>query len=208
MTQEEIVSKLTQELGETPLSQRSISEYVGVNMPKEDEEFDYAHHITILNSFAGNYRADIKKEIEEFKKNYKPTIDLPKPKEEKKEEPFNPNSELESLKKEFSELKQLLKDKESKEEQKSLKSKVIEAMKRQKATDEYVLKATFKGITLDTEKSVDELTKEMLKSYDEEFAACRGKGAAPRNGENGGGNKGKTAADAFFANKRKLEGKR
>lgn len=203
MTQETIVSELTAKLGETPLSERSISEYVGANMPTEGEEFDYSRHVTILQSFSGNYRSDLKKSIEDFKKNYKPEIETPNPKKEQKEEPVESNSELETLKKEFSELKKMLSEKESRETQKTLKAKVIEAMKKQKATDEYVLNATFKGITLDAEKSVSELTTEMLKAYDEEFALCRGKGTSPRNGENGGGGRGKTLADAFHANKNK-----
>lgn len=85
-------------------------------------------------------------------------------------------------------------------------SQVKAEMKKQGATDDYVLTQTLKGVTLDTKKSVADLTKEMLTAYDSEYTACRGKGAAPRNGENGGGSKGKTVADAFFANKQKKEG--
>ena len=70
----------------------------------------------------------------------------------------------------------------------------------------YVLKQTLRGVTLDTKKSVADLAKELMTAYDSELTACRGKGAAPRNGEQGGGSKGKTVADAFFARKQNKEG--
>ena len=61
-------------------------------------------------------------------------------------------------------------------------------------------------VEIDTKKSVSDLTKDMLAKYDSEFTDCRGKGAAPRNGGQSEGSKGKTDAENFFARKAKKEG--
>lgn len=82
MEQEQILSTLNERLGQTSLSERTISEYIGANLPQEGQEFDFDRHVTILKSLDGNFSADMKKAVEDFKKNYKPA-EPPKPKDKK-----------------------------------------------------------------------------------------------------------------------------
>lgn len=205
MDKEQILSTINEKLGQTSLSERTIGDYIGANMPADGTEPDdtyWEKHVGILKSLGGNFSADVARQVEDFKKNYKPE---PAKNEPPKPEP-EPNKEVEELKKQFEELKNKLTEKESRQTQEQLMAKVKAAMKEKGADDEYVLRQTLRGVTLDTNKSVAALTEEMLKSYDSELTACRGKGAAPRNGGQGGGSKGNNAADAYFARKQKKEG--
>lgn len=75
MEKETLLSTLTEKLGETPLSQRTIGAYVDNNLPAEGTEPDDAYwerHTAILKSMGGNYRADLAAGIEDFKRTYKP----------------------------------------------------------------------------------------------------------------------------------------
>lgn len=81
MEKEQILSTLNEQLGQTSLSQRTISDYVDNNLPAEGAEFDFERHAKILKSLNGNFSADVAKQVEDFKKNYKPsdsTTETPK----------------------------------------------------------------------------------------------------------------------------------
>ena len=204
MEKEQILStineRLTAEGIKTEPFQRTFGDYLNENLPTEGTEPDdayFAKHVRILKSLAGQYNHDFAAQVEDFKKNYKP---------ETKQDPPQPNKEVEDLKKQLADLTKRLDEKESKLTQEQLMSQVKAEMKKQGATDEYVLKQTLRGVTFDAKKSVADLAKEMLTAYDSELTACRGKGAAPRNGERITGGKGQTYADQYFANKRRKEG--
>lgn len=205
MEKEQILStineRLTAEGIKTEPFQRTFGDYLNENLPAEGTEPDdayFAKHVRILKSLAGQYNHDFAAQVEDFKKNYKP---------ETKQDPPQPNKEVEDLEKQLADLTKRLDEKESKLTQEQLMSQVKAEMKKQGATDEYVLKQTLRGVTLDVKKSIADLAKEMLTAYDSELTACRGKGAAPRNGgDGGGGDKGKNAADSYFARKQKKEG--
>lgn len=203
MEKEQILSNLNEKLGQTSLSERTISDYINENLPAEGTEPDEAYwnkHTAILKSLNGNFSKDVAAQVEDFKKNYKPS-----PAEPPKPEP-QPDKELEELRKTVTDLTKRLDEKESQQTQEQLMAKVKSEMKKQGATDDYVLKQTLRGVTLDAKKSVEDLAKEMLAAYDSEYKACRGKGAAPRNGSKEGGGNAKNAADTFFARKQKKEG--
>ncbi len=205
MEKEQILStineRLTAEGIKTEPFQRTFGDYLNENLPAEGTEPDdayFAKHVRVLKSLAGQYNHDFAAQVEDFKKNYKP---------ETKQDPPQPNKEVEDLKKQLADLRKRLDEKESKLTQEQLMSQVKAEMKKQGATDEYVLKQTLRGVTFDAKKSVADLAKEMLSAYDSELTACRGKGAAPRNGgDGGGGSKGKNAAESYFARKQKKEG--
>lgn len=207
MEKEQILStineKLTAQGIKTEPFQRTFGDYLNENLPAEGTDPDDAYfekHVRVLKSLAGQYSHDFATAVEDFKKNYKPET-----KEQHVQEP-GPNKEVEEMRKQLADLTKRLDEKESKQTQEQLMSEVKAEMKKQGATDDYVLKQTLRGVTLDTKKSVADLAKELLTAYDSELTACRGKGAAPRNGEQGGGSKGKTEADAFFARKQNKEG--
>lgn len=206
MEKEQILSTLKEKVGQTSLSDRTIGDYLSENLPAEGTEPDDAYwerHAKVLKSLEGNYSHDVATKIEDFKKNYKPSAqpkgdgDLDKrysALEEKFDKLFN----------NYAELTEKLAKKESQQSQEQLMAQVKAAMKKQGATDDYVLKQTLRGVTLDTKKSVADLAKEMLAAYDSEYSDCRGKGAAPRNGRTKGSSTEKPF-DNYFANKKARE---
>lgn len=78
MEKEQILSTLTEKLGKTTISSRSLDTYVSNNLPSEGTEPDdawFAKHVNVLKSFAGQYSHDLATAIEDFKKSYKPNGD-------------------------------------------------------------------------------------------------------------------------------------
>ena len=208
MEKEKILStineKLTAEGIKTEDFQRTFDDYLSENLPAEGAEPDdayWAKHVKILKSLSGQVNHVVASKVEDFKKNYKPS---PANNEPPKSNP-EPNKEVEELKKTVADLTRRLDEKESKQAQEQLMSQVKAEMKKQGATDEYVLKQTLRGVILDTKKSIADLAKELLTAYDSEFTACRGKGAAPRNGGASGGAKDKPFG-GYFAQKKAKEG--
>lgn len=204
MDKEKILSTLTEKVGKTSFSQQTLETYVDLNPLAEGVEPDDAYWDkakTFITKMQGQYNADMAAQVEDFKKNYKPATVQESPKQDPQ-----PNKEVEDLKKQLADLAKRLDKKESQQTQEQLMVKVKAEMVKQGAEDEYVLKQTLKGVTLDAKKSVADLAKELMSSYDSEFTACRGKGAAPRAGGHGGGSNGKNAAADYFARKQKKEG--
>lgn len=206
MEKEQILSTLTEKVGKTSFSAQTLEAYVDLNPLAEGAEPDDAYWskaVDFINKMQGQYNADVAKQVEDFKKNFKPQ---PKGGEGDDKRYSALEEKFDKLMDAHTKLTEQLKDKESKQTQEQLMSQVKAEMKKQGATDEYVLKQTLRGVTLDAKKSVADLAKEMLTAYDSEYTACRGKGAAPRSGNQGGGSNAKNAADAFFARKQKKEG--
>ena len=205
MEKEQILSTINEKLGNTNFSEKTISDYVDAFIPETEENPDFDKHVGFLKSLYGNFSADVAKQVNEAK------AKLQTPPANKQQPDDTRYAALEEkfvkLMGNYEKLTEQLAQKESKLTQEQLMSQVKAEMKKQGATDEYVLKQTLRGVTLDVKKSVADLAKEMLTAYDSELTACRGKGAAPRNGgDGGGGSKGKNAADSYFARKQKKEG--
>lgn len=205
MEKEQILSTINEKLGNTNFSEKTISDYVDAFIPETEENPDFDKHVGFLKSLYGNFSADVAKQVNEAKaKLQTPPANKQQPDDTRYaalEEKFD------KLMGNYEKLTEQLVQKESKLTQEQLMSQVKAEMKNQGATDEYVLKQTLRGVTFDAKKSVADLAKEMLSAYDSELTACRGKGAAPRNGgDGGGGSKGKNAADSYFARKQKKEG--
>ena len=204
MEKEQILSTINERLGtegiKTDGFQRTFNAYIDANLPAEGTEPDEAYwtrHTTFLKSLSGQFSHDVAEQVKLQMKNIPPA---PQP---SKLEP-QPNKEVEDLKQTVADLKKRLDEKDSQQTQQQLMSQVKAAMKKEGATDEYVLKQTLKGVTLDTKKSVEDLAKEMLTAYDSEYTACRGKGAAPRNGGGSGGSSDKPFGN-YFAKKNAKE---
>lgn len=203
MEKETILSTLTEKLGDTQLSERTLTAYIDSHPVADGAEPDEAYFTaatTFLQSLEGQYKHDV---AEGIKKGGTP------PPKGTQTPPSNEtdNKELKELRDKVAALEKDRNSREQAETQAALVKKVKAAMKEQNATDDYVLNQTFKGVTLDPAKSVDDLVAEMLTKYDSEYKACRGDGATPRqNKEGGGGGKTETRADRFFARKKKREG--
>lgn len=203
MEKEQILSSINEKLGNTNFSEKTISDYVDAFIPTTEENPDFDKHVGFLKSLYGNFSADVAKQVNEAKAKLKPAP-------EKKEQPDDTRyaaleEKFNKFMGDYEKLTERLAQKESQQTQEQLMAKVKTEMVKQGAEDEYVLKQTLRGVTLDAKKSVADLTKEMLTAYDSELTACRGKGAAPRNGGASGGAKDKPFG-GYFAQKKAKEG--
>lgn len=203
MEKEQILSTINEKLGNTNFSEKTISDYVDAFIPTTEENPDFDKHVGFLKSLYGNFSADVAKQVNEAKAKLKPAP-------EKKEQPDDTRyaaleEKFNKFMGDYEKLTERLAQKESQQTQEQLMAKVKTEMVKQGAEDEYVLKQTLRGVTLDAKKSVADLTKEMLTAYDSELTACRGKGAAPRNGGTSGGAKDKPFG-GYFAQKKAKEG--
>lgn len=204
MEKEQILSTLNEKLGNTNFSEKTISDYVDAFIPATEENPDFDKHVGFLKSLYGNFSADVAKQVNEAKAKLQPGT-------EKKEQPDDTRyaaleAKFDKLMGNYEKLTEQFAQKESQQTQEQLMAKVKAEMVKQGADDEYVLKQTLRGVTLDAKKSVEDLAKELMTSYDSEHTACRGKGAAPRAGGQGGGNNDRNAAADYFARKKKKEG--
>lgn len=195
MEKEQILSTINEKLGNTNFSEKTINDYVDAFIPTTEENPDFDKHVGFLKSLYGNFSADVAKQVNEAKAKLQTP---PANKEQPDDTRYAAlEAKFDKLMESHEKLTEQLAQKESQQTQEQLMSKVKSEMKKQGATDDYVLKQTLRGVTLDAKKSVADLTKEMLTAYDSELTACRGKGAAPRNGGASGGSKDKPFGDYF-----------
>lgn len=189
MEKEQLLSALKAKLGTTCLSERTLSEYVVNILPtitSEEQVNDtfYASHVGILKSMDGQLNKDVADRVKaargEWEKQH-PTPQNPNP------SPIEPknesNKEFEEMKAMLVAMQQKLDAQDKANLENSLRDSVKSAMKAKGATDEAVMMYTFKGESIDTSKSVEELTESYLKNYDANYRILRGDGALPRNGE-------------------------
>jgi len=218
---EKIVSTVQEKLGNTDFSAQTIQKYVELNPVAEGQEPDDAYFTKakdFLSSMQGQFNHDFSVKFSEAKKNLltedtfknlsteqlaelKKLIEGVKPIEKQPEE----SPEVAALKEQIKQLTERLDNGDKTKQQAELLKKVRTAMKEQRASDDYVLDNTLKGVELDTTKSVEDLTKEYLAKYDAEYTKCRGGGASPRMGAGSGGD-GETELDLKFKKKAAKEG--
>ena len=73
MEKEKILSTLTEKLGKTSFSQKTLETYVGKHLPSEGTEPDDAYwalHTEVLKTLEGQYNHDVAEAVEEAKKNF------------------------------------------------------------------------------------------------------------------------------------------
>lgn len=208
MEKEQLLSALKAKLGTTGLSERTLSEYVANILPTitSDEQVNdtfYAAHVGILKSLDGQLNKDVADRVKvaqsEWEKNHPNPQPNPNP---NPADPKNePNKENEELKAMIAKLTERLDDQDKRNAEKNLLDGVKSAMKAKGATDDAVMLYTFKGVSIDTTKSVDELTESFLKDYDANYKTLRGDGASPRNGDGNPNPKEDKFLDDYFARK-------
>ena len=219
---EKIVSTVQEKVGNTDFSAQTIQKYVELNPVAEGQEPDEAYFTKakdFLTAMQGQYNHDFSTKFNEAKKNLlsedtfknlsaEQLAEVKKLLEGLKPSPQPQPQESEvvkSLREQIKALRDRLDNDDKAKQQAELLSKVKAVMKEQKASDEYVLDNTLRGIELDESKSVEDLTKECLAKYDAEYLKCRGNGAPPRIAETGGG-QGKSWLDQQFEKKKAKEG--
>lgn len=208
MEKEQLLSELKSKLGTTSLSERTLGDYVANIIPTvtSDEQVNdtfYAAHVGILKSLEGQFNKDVADRVKiaqsEWEKNH------PKPQPNPNPNPTDPknepNKELEEMKAMIVAMQQKLDDADKATLAKNLLESVKSAMKAKGATDDAVMLYTFKGESIDTTKSVDELTESYLKTYDANYKTLRGDGASPRNGDGNPNPKEDKFLDDYFARK-------
>ena len=219
---EKIVSTVQDKVGNTDFSAQTIQKCVELYPVAEGQEPDEAYFSKVadfVKGMQGQYNHDFSVKFSEAKKNLltestfkdmsaeqlaevKNLIESLKP--DPKPEPQE-SEEVKALKEQLKMITERLDSGESAKKQAEILQKVKAFMKGQKASDEYVLEKTLEGAVFDTNKSVEDLTKEYLVKYDAEYLKCRGNGAPPRMSGGGGGD---TASplDKRFEVKRQQEG--
>lgn len=210
MEQETLVTKLTEKIGETNLSQRTISEYAKSIMPlvTSDEVVNDAFletHGNILKTIGGQLRHDLASGIEDFKKNYKPE---PKQKQDVVQQDDDKYAKL------MNEMKEL-KDSLAKKDAEAAKNAVMHqvstllAEKIKEATgsepNAFVFKNTVRDIEIGEKPNISQIVKDAQKAYDENLKAAGLEPDSPHYNGGGGSGKNKTL-DSFFERKAAKEG--
>ena len=208
MEKEQLLSELKSKLGTTGLSERTLSEYVGNLLPTitSDEQVNdafYVAHVGILKSMEGQLNKDVADRVKSARSEWEKTRQTPTPNPNPNPtDPKNePNKELEEMKSMIAAMQQKLEAADKAKLSSELLANVKSAMKAKGATDEAVMLYTFKGESIDTTKSVDELTESYLKTYDANYKTLRGDGASPRNGDGNPTAKEDKFLDDYFARK-------
>ena len=218
---EKIVSTVQEKVGNTDFSTQTIKKYVELNPVAEGQEPDEAYFTKaadFFNGLQGQYNHDFSTKFLEAKKNLltedtfknmsaEQLAEVKKLLEGVKTTPIvtGESEEVKALKEQIKQLTERLDDGDKTRQQAELLQKVRNAMKEQKATDEYVLDNTLRGVVLDASKSVEDLTREQLTRYDAEYLKCRGNGAPPRL-SGGAGGESETWLDRKFKQKAAKEG--
>jgi regulator of replication initiation timing len=197
MEREELISKISEKVGRTNVTEQTIGNFVDKFPLAEGTEPTEEYLANVADYFkttvsgnisleAANAVKPLNEQIAALKEQIAKMQGTP-PTPSKDTEIQQMMQTLNELKTANEELKNQFSSIMTKQTQQQMMEQVVAKMKEGKATDEYVLKNTLlKHGTIDTKKSVDELVKDLLKEYDTEFTACRGVGAVPRTTLKGG----------------------
>lgn len=219
---EKIVSNVQERVGNTDFSAQTIRKAVELYSVADGQEPDEAYFAKVadfVKGMQGQYNHDFSTKFKEAKKNLltedtfkdmsaeqiaeiKRLVEGLKPNPEDKPQE---SEEVKALKEQIKQLADRLDNGDKARRQEDVLQKVKTLMKAQKANDDYVLEQTLKGAEPDMTKSVEDLAKEYLAKYDDEYLRCRGNGAPPRQSTGDGGH-GTTWLDQQFARKKAKEG--
>lgn len=197
MEQEQILSTLTAQLGQTSLSERTISEYVNENLPAEGEEFNFERHAKILRSLNGNFSADMKLAVEGFKKNYKPET---KPAD--KGNNGKPEGETD-VEKRLAMLEKEVKESRAREARAGVMSEVAAMGKTLKVANKELWEDAVKTVEVGENDNTESVTAKAKKAYEKLLKRYFGDGATPY-GSSGRTGASKVSDEAAKAEREKL----
>lgn len=173
MEKETLLSTLTEKLGETPLSQRTLAAYIDDNLPIEGAEPDEAYwekHTKFLKSLTGNYRADLAAGIEDFKRTFKPQS----PTTETQQNGGDPD-----LLKRIEQLEGRLAESAKNTSANNLRSEVSAKGKSLKVANEAIWEDAVKAVQIGDNDSAEDVTAKAKKEYERLLKRYYGEGAAP-----------------------------
>ncbi len=164
---EKILKELLARAEKSGCSERTIKAYVeNMALPESEDVLTdeyYTSHVNFLTSIGGQISRETALNVEDFKKNYKPstppTPPVPKPK------PDEP-SEFE---KEVRRFMKASREQSDKAKMDALKERVRKNLIGQGANDEFVLDYVFLSKNIDPEKPVDDIVKECRTEYDTQY---------------------------------------
>lgn len=201
MEKETLLSTLAEKLGETPLSQRTLSDYIDNNLPAEGTDPDdtyWERHTAILKSVSGNYRADLAAGIEDYKRTYKPQSPTTDP--TKGGDP--------DLLKRIEQLEQQNAANAKTASITALRSEVTAKGKSLKVANEAIWADSVEAVKVGDNDTVEDVTANAKKIYEQKLRRYMGEGAAPygSSGRQGAGKEAEQAAkDKRDALKKKMQ---
>lgn len=173
MEKETLLSTLTEKLGETPLSQRTLTAYIDDNLPAEGTEPDEAYwekHTKFLKSLTGNYRADVAAGIEAGKR----TLQQQSSTTETQQEGGDPD-----LLKRLEQLESKLAESAKNASASSIRSEVTAKGKSLKVANEAIWEDAVKAVQIGDNDSADDVTAKTKKEYERMLKRYYGEGTAP-----------------------------
>lgn len=173
MEKETLLSTLTEKLGETPLSQRTLTAYIDDNLPAEGAEPDEAYwdkHTKFLKSLTGNYRADVAAGIEAGKR----TLQQHSSTTETQQEGGDPD-----LLKRIEQLESKLAESAKNASASSIRSEVTAMGKSLKVANEAIWEDAVKAVQIGDKDSADDVTAKTKKEYERMLKRYYGEGTAP-----------------------------
>lgn len=173
MEKETLLSTLTEKLGETPLSQRTLTAYIDDNLPAEGTEPDEAYwekHTKFLKSLTGNYRADVAAGIEAGKR----TLQQQSSTTETQQEGGDPD-----LLKRIEQLENKLAESAKNASASSLRAEAIAKGKSLKVANEAIWEDAVKAVQIGDNDSADDVTAKAKKEYERMLNRYYGEGTAP-----------------------------
>ena len=182
MEQEQILSTLIEQLGQTSLSERTLRDYVSENIPEEGKEFNFERHVRFLKSLDGNFSHDVAAQVEDFKKNYNPQpkeTDKDNESESKKEK----DSVNESILRRLEELENHMKESNKISRESSLKAEVDAMKDSLKVHNKNLWKDCVNSLEVNSDDTHDSLVAKAKKLYEKKLKEYFGDGAAPYGGK-------------------------
>lgn len=184
MEQAQILTTLKEKLGNTSLSDRTLTDYVNLNLPSEGNEPDDAYftrHVGVLKSLQGNFSRDVAASVEDFKKNYKP--------ETKQTEHEHKEEHEDKAYKELLDQFQALKDRLDKSDKERTESQIRQSAKAMASSLKIAKKALFDDC-FESEKVVENQTSEQFlnavkSSYEKKLKSYFGDSVEPWSSDTG-----------------------
>lgn len=173
MEKETLLSTLTEKLGETPLSQRTLAAYIDDNLPVEGTEPDEAYwekHTRFLKSLTGNYRADVAAGLEVAKRTLQ--------QQSSTTETQQKGGDTDLLKR-IEQLEGKLAESAKNASASTLRAEATAKGKSLKVANEAIWEDAVKSVQIGDNDSADDVTDKAKKEYEKMLKRYYGEGTAP-----------------------------
>lgn len=173
MEKETLLSTLTEKLGETPLSQRTLTAYIDENLPAKGTEPDEAYwekHTKFLKSLTGNYRADVAAGLEVAKRSLQQQPSTTETQQ---------NGGGPDLLKRIEQLEGKLAENAKNASASTLRAEATAKGKSLKVANEAIWEDAVKAVQIGDNDSADDVTDKAKKEYEKMLKRYYGEGTAP-----------------------------